>query len=175
MTTLLVTGALLFLSPASAQLRQNNNFNSEPISLTNFKNLFNQDTGKARLVLLFSPTWSQCISGAGAVQQNILQQSTSDALQVYVVWQRILPNDTVNSAKEAASTLFNDRRVRHMWDPAHVLGFWYKKEGNLVHKDQVVWDAYYYMLQNRSGRKCLPGWSTQAPQSGIWETVSRNQ
>lgn len=56
MTTLLVTGALLFLSPASAQLRQNNNFNSEPISLTNFKNLFNQDTGKARLVLLFSPT-----------------------------------------------------------------------------------------------------------------------
>lgn len=30
-----------------------------------------------------------------------------------------------------------------MWDPAHVLGFWYKKEGHLVHKDQVVWDAYY--------------------------------
>ncbi len=77
------------------------------------------------------------------MQQNILQHLSSDNLRVYVVWQRILNNDSVNTAQDAAGKLFNDGRVRHMWDPAHALGFWYKQAGDLEHKDPLVWDAYY--------------------------------
>jgi hypothetical protein len=56
MTVLVLAGALLWSSPAGAQLRDNANFNPEPVSLTDFKAVFNGDTGKVRLVLLFSPT-----------------------------------------------------------------------------------------------------------------------
>ena len=56
MTALAVAGALLWSSPAGAQIRDNASFDPEPVSLTDFKKVFNGDTGKVRLVLLFSPT-----------------------------------------------------------------------------------------------------------------------
>ena len=77
------------------------------------------------------------------MQQNILQQLPSDNLRVYVVWQRILEKDTVFTAQDAASKMFNDGRVSQMWDPAHALGFWFKRAGDLEHKDPLVWDAYF--------------------------------
>ena len=77
------------------------------------------------------------------MQQNILQQLPSDDIRVYVVWQRILRNDTVNTAQKAATEVFKDARVKQMWDPAHALGFWYKGAGDLEHKDTIVWDAYF--------------------------------
>jgi hypothetical protein len=77
------------------------------------------------------------------VQQNILQRFPSDDLRVYVVWQRILRNDSVNAARTAATQVFSDKRVSQMWDPANALGFWYKQSGDLEHKDPMVWDAYF--------------------------------
>ena len=56
LTALFLAGALLWSSPAEAQLRQDSEFNPEPLTLTDFKKVFNGDTGKVRLVLLFSPT-----------------------------------------------------------------------------------------------------------------------
>ncbi len=56
LTALFLAGALLWSSPAGAQLRQDSEFNPEPLTLTDFKKVFNGDTGKVRLVLLFSPT-----------------------------------------------------------------------------------------------------------------------
>lgn len=56
LTALFLAGALLWSSPAGAQLRQNADFIPEPLTLTDFKKVFNGDTGKVRLVLLFSPT-----------------------------------------------------------------------------------------------------------------------
>ncbi len=56
MTMLVLAGALLWSTPAGAQLRDNTKFNPEPVSLIDFKEMFNGDTGKVRLVLLFSPT-----------------------------------------------------------------------------------------------------------------------
>jgi len=77
------------------------------------------------------------------VQQEILNKFPSDNLRVYVVWQRILRNDAVNTAKIAAEQVFSDKRISQMWDPANALGFWYKKSGELEHKDPMVWDAYF--------------------------------
>ncbi|MDE2847003.1 MAG: hypothetical protein OXO51_13115 [Gemmatimonadota bacterium] len=72
-----------------------------------------------------------------------MQKFASDDLRVYVVWQRILRNDAVNTANIAAEQVFSDKRVSQMWDPANALGFWYKKSGELEHKDPMVWDAYF--------------------------------
>ncbi|MDD9948659.1 MAG: hypothetical protein OXU48_03915 [candidate division Zixibacteria bacterium] len=77
------------------------------------------------------------------MQQEILKKFSSDDLRVYVVWQRILRNDAVNTARIAAEQVFSDKRVSQMWDPANALGFWYKKSGELEHKDPMVWDAYF--------------------------------
>lgn len=77
------------------------------------------------------------------MQQDILKRYASDDLRVYVVWQRILRNDSVNTARMAAGQVFSDKRVSQMWDPANALGFWYKQSGELEHKDPMVWDAYF--------------------------------
>ena len=77
------------------------------------------------------------------MQQEILKRYASDDLRVYVVWQRILRNDSVNAARMAAAQVFSDKRVSQMWDPANALGFWYKQSGELEHKDPMVWDAYF--------------------------------
>lgn len=77
------------------------------------------------------------------MQQDILKRYASDDLRVYVVWQRILRNDSVNTARMAADQVFSDKRVSQMWDPANALGFWYKQSGELEHKDPMVWDAYF--------------------------------
>lgn len=55
-TTLILAGALFGPSQASAQLGANAGFNPEPLSLVDFKTAFNGDTGKVRLVVMFSPT-----------------------------------------------------------------------------------------------------------------------
>ena len=77
------------------------------------------------------------------MQQEILNKFPSEDLRVYVVWQRILRNDAVNTARIAAEQVFSDKRVSQMWDPANALGFWYKQSGELEHKDPMVWDAYF--------------------------------
>lgn len=55
-TALILAGALLWPSQARAQLSTNAGFNPEPLSLVDFKKAFNGDTGKIRLVVMFSPT-----------------------------------------------------------------------------------------------------------------------
>ncbi len=55
-TALILAGVLLWASQAGAQLNTNTSFNPEPLSLVDFKKAFNGDTGKVRLVVMFSPT-----------------------------------------------------------------------------------------------------------------------
>ena len=56
MTALILAGALLWTSQAGAQIAANSSFNPEPLTLADFQKAFNGDTGKVRLVLMFSPT-----------------------------------------------------------------------------------------------------------------------
>ncbi len=56
MTALILAGALGWASQAGAQVGASASFNPEPLTLVDFKKAFNGDTGKVRLVLMFSPT-----------------------------------------------------------------------------------------------------------------------
>ncbi len=55
-TALILAGVLLLPTQAGAQLGASAGFNPEPLSLVDFKKAFNGDTGKVRLVVMFSPT-----------------------------------------------------------------------------------------------------------------------
>ena len=55
-TALILAVALSWASQASAQFSTSAGFNPEPLSLVDFKKAFNGDTGKVRLVVMFSPT-----------------------------------------------------------------------------------------------------------------------
>ncbi len=55
-TALILAGALSWASQAVAQVSTSASFNPEPLTLVDFKKAFNGDTGKVRLVLMFSPT-----------------------------------------------------------------------------------------------------------------------
>ena len=170
-TSLVLVKVLIFSFSINAQYLDRTNFSTSPITLVDFKNAFNGDNGKVRLVILFSPTWGQCISGAGAVQQDILEKISSDDLQIYVIWQRVLSNDTLESAQKAAKMLFNDGRVQHMWDPFHTMGLWYKGAGDLEHKDPLVWDAYYLYASDASWMENPTGLIDAG--STVWELKER--
>ncbi len=56
MSALILAGVMLSSARADAQIGTNTGFKAEPVSLVDFKKTFNGDTGKIRLVLMFSPT-----------------------------------------------------------------------------------------------------------------------
>jgi len=77
------------------------------------------------------------------VQQKILNVYPSQPLKVYVIWQPIHRPDTLAAANTAAHQLFKDKRVVHLWDGNNEIGYWYKLEGSLDIKSEVMWDACY--------------------------------
>jgi hypothetical protein len=77
------------------------------------------------------------------VQQTILDAFPSTVLRVYVVWQPLHVDDSIDKARQSAREIFHDERVRHLWDGENALGKWYKSEGRMASEFIVVWDAYY--------------------------------
>ena len=55
-TSLVLVKVLIFSFSINAQYLERTNFSSSPITFVDFKNAFNGDNGKVRLVILFSPT-----------------------------------------------------------------------------------------------------------------------
>jgi len=55
-SALVLLGSMLWVQPAAGQLRTDFQFETAPVSLTEFKKQFNGDTGKVRLLVMFSPT-----------------------------------------------------------------------------------------------------------------------
>jgi hypothetical protein len=77
------------------------------------------------------------------VQQSILKQYPSKPMRVYVVWQPAYGRDTLAAAKQSAYDLFDDPRVRHIWDGENALAKWYTQQGPLESTAIFIWDAYY--------------------------------
>ncbi len=104
------------------------------------RTLFNQDEGKPRLILVFSPTCPTCRASAQWVQQNILEKNPSVDLEVYVVWEPILPSD---ARSEWDARLMSDPRITHFWDEETVSGQWFDQQGFLESYNLgVIWDSY---------------------------------
>lgn len=76
---------------------------------------FNQEQGTVRVLLLLSPTCSECLRGASEIKKKVLEKLRDTDVRVYVVWQPILKSDNVDRVA-AATTRLDDPRVSHFWD-----------------------------------------------------------
>lgn len=110
--------------------------------LDELKANFNADRGSYRLVVLVSPTCPQCTSGAGWIQEYILQRHPKLAIKVYAVWYEMYPGDSPAAFPEAR-VLLGDKRVTHYWDQAKDVGRWFYGLVPSNVKGTIEWDAFY--------------------------------
>lgn len=78
------------------------------------KQAFNRDKGKARLVLLLSPTCGTCLAAAWVTEKYVLDTVRADSLRVYVVWGPMLGEEKEEDAREATGRI-PDPRVTQFW------------------------------------------------------------
>ena len=78
------------------------------------KTLFNQDQGQVRVLLVLSPSCNICRMGARLVERHLLENLHDPKLSVYIVWERISTQDSLESAIHAASLLSNEQ-IQHFW------------------------------------------------------------
>ncbi len=137
-----LAAAVAFAGIAGSQARSE----EEPPNVTllssdasKLKSQFNQDKGHSRLLLFVSPICPACVKGARIIQEDVLSTIDDDNLRVYVVWEPILPGDSVKQAQKSAR-LVTDPRVKQYWIPDRKLAVAFMKPLGL--KEMPAWDVY---------------------------------
>lgn len=102
---------------------------------------FNDRAARVRFVALLSPTCSECVLGAEAIKEELVDRFAAERLDVTIVWAPMLESDNEAAAKESAH-LFDNTHVRQFYDPDVLAGKSYRRE--------VFPDAY------RKGAASLP-------------------
>lgn len=109
--------------------------------LKEFKEHFNEDMGKPRLLVLVSPTCPMCVDGAKWIEEKILAKYPDEEIVVYAVWFNMIPTDHKSRWKPE---LIDDKRVTHFWDEGHELGRWISENVDACHHlGPIDWDSYY--------------------------------
>lgn len=129
--------------------------------LTALVERFDQDVGKARLVVILSPTCGACVAGARVVHDQLTSGlAGQDGIRVYVVWTIALPGDDRSAALRAGASLV-DPRVHQYWDPMGALGHAYGTYLPLPDYGVFAWDVY--LLYHRFAR-----WGDEVPPFMAW-------
>jgi hypothetical protein len=106
------------------------------------KDAFNADKKSPRVMLIVSPLCPACRAGASVVQKEALAKTDSESLQVYVVWIKRFPGDSLKAA-EKATELVSDKRARHFWDGTGAVGKLYGNAVKLPQGKKFAWDVYF--------------------------------
>ncbi|HEX4959679.1 MAG TPA: hypothetical protein VF173_02485 [Thermoanaerobaculia bacterium] len=100
---------------------------------------FNQDRGKVRLLLILSPTCSNCRMSARLVQRYVLAALNDPRLAVYVVWEKIGSKDSLETALQATA-LLPDPRVNFFWSSERIVGKIFQKTIGI--QGTPAWDVF---------------------------------
>jgi len=160
---------------------------SELIKLLNIKelkNVFNQDEGKVRMILLVEPACDACVKGAISVR-GTLSKIKSDNIRIYVVWEPIFDQKKAGNIYENAkikSQVISDSRITQYWTDSTDIGKSFvsalstdksgqkdpkllqinkKKSREWKNGHGTPWDVY--MLFSKTGK-----WGNKAPSPVHW-------
>lgn len=139
---LLFLATVIFEGCAAAQGAPNSsNRISDLQNLEQFRQIFNEEKGTPRLILLVSPTCLVCLDGTRRVQTEILEKFPSAKLRVYAIWVAAFPNDSKSRWRK---NLLTDPRASHFWDDGKVLGNFYQEQFGLKQTETpgILWDVY---------------------------------
>lgn len=144
-----------FVSVAAYQFSGGQDYSKD---IGSVRKQFNAGKGKARLLILVSPTCGLCLHGASEIQK-VLDRLPGKDVAVYSVWVPVLASDGEFAVGRATKNL-TDQRVTHYWDAdavfvksfAPVLGL-----GN-----NPAWDVYLLYDQNAE-------WNDTPPKPEFWQ------
>lgn len=88
---------------------------------------FNAKSDQWRAVALVSPTCSECVFGAEAVQREITARYPANQVAALIVWIPMLPTDNEKAARESA-TIFPPQRAEQFYDSRQTLGKLYAQQ-----------------------------------------------
>ena len=87
---------------------------------------FNDGADRWRVVALVSPTCSECVVGAQAVEREITGRYPAEQVGAAIVWIPMLESDNEQAARSAA-TIFEPRRVSQFYDAERAAGLAYAR------------------------------------------------
>jgi hypothetical protein len=100
---------------------------------------FNQDAGAVRLLVVLSPTCGRCRMGALFLNRYILEKIADPRLRVYILWEKVNPQDSPAAAQDAAK-LVSDERVTQLWSEERFAGRAFQREVGL--ETSPAWDIF---------------------------------
>ncbi|MFY9821419.1 MAG: hypothetical protein WAM82_08555 [Thermoanaerobaculia bacterium] len=103
------------------------------------KALFNQEQGMVRVLMILSPVCPTCRMGARMVVRHLLERSFNPGLSVYILWERIGSQDSLETASNAAA-LLPDPRIHHFWSPDAFAGTAF--QGPIGFEQSTAWDVF---------------------------------
>ncbi len=90
--------------------------------LSSLKASFNAESSRWRVFSLVSPTCSECVLGAEAVEREITRRYPADQVSALVVWIPMLDSDNETGAR-ASATIFPPARAAHFYDSKQTVGW----------------------------------------------------
>jgi len=90
-------------------------------SLSAVRDDFNAHADQWRVVLLVSPTCSECILGARAVEREIMARYPDQSVHATVVWVKMLDRDSEETAR-GSSGIIGRANASHFYDGAQATG-----------------------------------------------------
>lgn len=94
--------------------------------LSSLSEAFNRQSDRWRILALVSPTCSECVLGAEAVEKEITKRYGPDRIAALVVWIPMIPTDSEKAARESAS-IFPAGRAVQFYDARQNVGWGYAR------------------------------------------------
>jgi hypothetical protein len=121
--------------------------NTEPL-----KAFFNQNKHEQRFVALLSAECKECINGAAAIRESILDKYPAKDISIAVVWVDMVAGDDKASALQTAKIL-NDPRISHYYDANNIIGRAFAQTlgaSPQEAKAKPAWDIYMFYPKGES-------------------------
>ncbi len=95
-------------------------------SLEPIRAAFNANADRPRIVLLVSPSCSECVFGAEVVRQSIMDRFAASGVRAIVVWEPMLAPDSEAAARRS-SGIFAGTGAVQFYDPGRRAGWAYEQ------------------------------------------------